>query len=811
MNTSEHPSDTMTTATEIDRIIASDPHPIYSLIGRQASSLIHVVRRDGRYRWVKTPEASTTPCGELPCDRLGVILYDYTTGESLGAGLDIDGASHGQGLTPEQLAEIKSRRPECVSLEVTSTSGTGLHVYILWTAPVKCSPEEHRGLCQRAGIEYERALDLPYRVVDVSRNMLWTYAVDKGPGAFVGTPTTGRLDPLTLPELPTLPGKQGEAPPELDDASRDLMARAKGTPYACSWDDQIKALKVHKGLLVELQQHYPGQLKTDSRCTDPASANCWLRRADGHWDVYCWGGESTWTETTNGYRYTTFGKAPEFSAANKAGTPESPNCSRHTDPTTASEAVRSLTGKLVNVPDALKTPGRQFDVVNKSGVIQLRAIKSHNTEACPADWCSARGYFWIGAESPNAVTPETLNRVQSQFYQTKQDKKLTGMFRYSGSSVPVAHTREQAYSVARTLVGDKALKMIDHVTAHPVELVCEAFAPVIQPGKLNVGPQFTVTPQKGKCDTWLRMLIRLGSSLTPALTDPTAQWAEWVRLRRMTSGGRWLLWWVAYLCQRPTQRLPIVAFVGQPDDGKSTFGDALETLWDKSGTSDAGELLRTRSQFTGNVAQSILGRIEDCDISKRDQLLRLTPWVTSPHLMAEHKHQTPFAVPNQLHLIVTSNNPDDIPIRDKDCRIVLIQTEPLGTDRDVEFADKLLRERAAFLFLAQSIKLPEGSDRYSRLAIPDILTDAKGDAAESNRTTAEVFADECLITDASSFVSNGDLYGRYREWVSDTGRVRDCDSSQELSKALGSWFTLRGVQASRTNSERGRKGIKVTA
>lgn len=799
----------MTTAELIDAI----EHPIYPLIDVPPHDLTHVIKGNNGYRWVRSQEALDAPCG--PWVRKGTNLYNWKTGESLGAVVDVDGGSHGGGLTPDQIGEIRLVvvGRGYVALVTTSTSGTGLHIFILWTAPVQCSPEEHRQLGKRAALMLERDAGLPYRWIDVSGNILWTAAKDAGPGAFQGTPTAGRLDPSTLPELPPVPGKQGDAPAELCEPLKLLMGQAKEMPYVIRWVQEIGAVHLHKELLSKLQKNYPGNFISDSGCTDPTTPNAWVRRNDaGYFDVWGWGRESTWDETPSGYWHTTFGKAPEFSEANKAGTPESNNSYVYSTPQPAVDAVRQLTGKLIDIPDTLKIGERRFSVVNKSGVIQLRASKCLPNEPTPEGWHNTKGYFWTGAESPDGVSEETVTKVKGQFFQTKQDRKLTGLYRYTGEGVPVVHSREQALSVARNKIGEKSLQMIDRVTANPVELVCEAFAPVIQSGKLNVGPQFTVKPQKERCDTWLRMLIRLGSSLTPALIDPQALWAEWVRRHRMMSGGRWLLWWVAYLCQRPTQRLPIVAFVGKPDDGKSTFGDALELLWDKSGTSDAGELLRTRSQFTGSVAQSVLGRIEDCDISKRDQLLRLTPWVTSPQLMAEHKHQTPFAVPNQLHLLVTTNNPDDIPIRDQDCRFVVIQTEPLGSDKDVEFANKLDRERAAFLDLVLGIKLPSGSDRYGRLALPDVVTDQKADAAESNRTTVEVFAEECLTTEGatdSDFVSNGDLYERYKEWTNANGRPRDCDSAQSLTKSLGAWFTLRGVQVARTNSQRGRKGIKV--
>lgn len=63
--------------------------------------------------------------------------------------LDVDGGSHGNGLSPEQLEEIKSRSPEYVSLVSTSIRGTGMHIYIHWTSPVQCSPDEHRQLVKQ--------------------------------------------------------------------------------------------------------------------------------------------------------------------------------------------------------------------------------------------------------------------------------------------------------------------------------------------------------------------------------------------------------------------------------------------------------------------------------------------------------------------------------------------------------------------------------------------------------------------------------------------------------------------------------------
>jgi len=219
------------------------------------------------------------------------------------------------------------------------------------------------------------------------------------------------------------------------------------------------------------------------------------------------------------------------------------------------------------------------------------------------------------------------------------------------------------------------------------------------------------------------------------------------------------------------------------------------------------------SQFTGNVALSVLARIEDCDISRREQLLRLTPWVTQPRMLAEFKHQTPFTVANQTHFVVETNHPKDIPIHDQDCRFVVIEVSSL-TQRDVEFTRKLQEEAPAFLDLLLNVKLPAREEHFGRLALPDVSTSVKEEIAESNLTAEEMFANECL-KEGDGFVSNGELWEAFGQWCHRTRKVNPFSDSQEFVRRLGSWFTARGIPSDRRSIRgeklRGRSGVQLKA
>jgi phage/plasmid-associated DNA primase len=337
--------------------------------------------------------------------------------------------------------------------------------------------------------------------------------------------------------------------------------------------------------------------------------------------------------------------------------------------------------------------------------------------------------------------------------------------------------------------------------------VSEAFAPVLLDGKLNVGTQFVAKPKAGRCDTWQTMLLRLGESLNTALNQEGAPWQRWGRENRITSGGRYLLYWCAWLLQNPKQRIPALAFVGPKNSGKSTLGDALELLFDQSGTSDAGELLRKNSQFTGNVALSVLGRIEDLDISGKDRRDRLTPWVTAPKLLCEFKGQTPYAVDNQLHLMMTANSPKYVPIYDDDCRFVLIEVESLQqSDRDNDFMQKLKREAPAFLHLALNTKLPPAFDR---LALPPVHTEAKAQLAEDNQSIAERFASETFVKSERAFLSNAEIYDVYVKWCNENQRIALYEDSQSLIRELSEWFANRGLPAAKRQQKRGRLNLSL--
>lgn len=336
------------------------------------------------------------------------------------------------------------------------------------------------------------------------------------------------------------------------------------------------------------------------------------------------------------------------------GVPETDNSVVLDDPDAAVVAVREMTGETITIPDSLRANKRQWTVGLKGSVVRLQTPKVGPSETVPSGWGSTKSAIWTGVKPVEYAEPSERRDsdiVRRQFYQTRQNGRLTGLYRYDGEASAVLHIPQQARSAARALLGgDDPTFLLDQVVERPVDLLCEAFQPVLQKGALNIGPQWIVTPKPGDRPTWLMMLSRLGASLDEVLAANA-----WAIANGVTTGGAFLECWCGWMCQDPRQRVPALGFVGPTRCGKSSLGDALETLMTESGTTDVGELLRKGSQFTAGLATSVLARVEELDCSSRSSRDRIASWVTGPSLWGEGKGS--MRVPRSRIRLASSSRP----------------------------------------------------------------------------------------------------------------------------------------------------------
>ena len=96
---------------QIDEMRRDNPHPIDVLIPSFRGMVVAIRNGKGNFKpWIRSTEHADSD-EVLEFDRVGTNLYSHATGESFGAVIDVDGASHGK-LMSEQIAELRSRRPE---------------------------------------------------------------------------------------------------------------------------------------------------------------------------------------------------------------------------------------------------------------------------------------------------------------------------------------------------------------------------------------------------------------------------------------------------------------------------------------------------------------------------------------------------------------------------------------------------------------------------------------------------------------------------------------------------------------------------
>jgi Family of unknown function (DUF5906) len=260
--------------------------------------------------------------------------------------------------------------------------------------------------------------------------------------------------------------------------------------------------------------------------------------------------------------------------------------------------------------------------------------------------------------------------------------------------------------------------------------------------------------------TWNRVLNHCGSSLTQYIRNHA-----WCRANGITNGGEYLKLWFASLIQHPQKPLPYLAFHGPQDSGKSTIHEAFCQLILDGGYMDGALALGSQGNFNGELQDSILCTLEEVDLRSKGVSARLKDWVTSQQLSVHVKGQTPYKAPNYTHWIQCVNERPFIPVFTGDTRIVVIYVDTLSDADKIPKRDLwtlLTKEAPDYLAHLLSLDIPDSRDR---LMLPVITTGDKEAAEYASMKEVERFVSERVTRVQGGLVKMETMFNAFKDWL----------------------------------------------
>lgn len=260
--------------------------------------------------------------------------------------------------------------------------------------------------------------------------------------------------------------------------------------------------------------------------------------------------------------------------------------------------------------------------------------------------------------------------------------------------------------------------------------------------------------------TWMRVLDHCGHSLTPYIqTNP------WCQSNGILTGGKYLLFWFASLIQHPQKPLPYLAFYGPQDSGKSTIHEAFCQLILDGGYMDGSLALVSQGGFNGELQGSILCTLEEVDLRSKLATAKMKDWVTSQQLSIHVKGQTPYKEPNYTHWIQCVNDRDFIPVFSGDTRVIVAYVDSLPDEVKIPKRDlwtMLQKEAPDFLAQLLSLDIPDSKDR---LMLPVIRTQDKEAAEHASMDDVQRFVLERMKRIPGALVKQDDAFNAFLDWI----------------------------------------------
>ena len=592
---------------------------------------------------------------------IGMTGWDWVNRKSRWVAFDFDAImghaeAHSAKLTDEQLAEVRDIAINIPWVTVRqSTSGNGLHLYVILDGVDTANHTEHSALARSilGKMSALTGFDFDAKVDNCGGN-IWVWArkfeaaggVD-GPGLKLikkgeilrdipanwrdhikvatgakrrNVPSFVEAEELSEEEFLELCGQRATVP--LDAEHRKLIKfldESRDSARDVWWDADNHMLVCHTLDLVEAHKSLGlrGIFKSKSSGSSTQNCFCYPMRK-GVWSVrrHSQGVQEadSWSQDDSGWTKCYLNRDPDLDTSAKVngGVENDKGAFVFRETETAVQAAASL-GAHVDLPNFMM--GRQAQLrPHKDGrlIFEIEWTETDNADKMHGWTKTKRGGLWqrvLNVKTPAKHEAEANNYedVVRHLVSENGDKDLGWVIKANNSWCD--ERLEHIKCVLVTLgVPDKDLK---DVTGSSIlrrwTIVNRPFEPEYPGDRLwnRNAVQFAFAPaldlESLKFDEWTRVMNHSGSGLDEAVAvNP------WCMQHGIKTGGDYLKLWIAWMFQRPLEQLPYLFFYGPEGSGKSIFHEAIELLVTKGVERANAALIRHQGSTVNSRARSFV-------------------------------------------------------------------------------------------------------------------------------------------------------------------------------------------------------------
>lgn len=751
---------------------------------------------------------------------IGMTGWDWVNRQSKWVAFDFDAIvghsdKHTQKLTDAELSGVRDAAMGIDWVTVRrSTSGKGLHLYVMLDPPVPTRNHNEHAALARSILGTMSALTgfNFFAKVDICGGNFWVWhrkmrgtdglKIIKQGSPLSDVPVnwrdhvevvSGRKRKLRPSFLPSDIGELAKNPDELfdeltgqsnriplDEEHRKHIDWLKENNATWWWDADNHMLVTHTTHLKTLHTSLGlrGLFETDS--SKSSEQNCFLfALRKGAWVVrrYTPGVKEhpSWSQDSRGWTRCYFNKSPDLNSASRAlsGVENTKGGFVFTEGALAVKAAQAL-GVYFDIPawaQSRKTVLKE----HKDGrlVVEVERADQDNPKSMEG-WLNEKSK-WV-----KIFTQKVENNREHEIENC--DDLLRHLVTNSGDdcgwvlngngkwrSEPLAHVKPVLTSLGHD--GAEVQSIIGNSTLQCWTLVNHPFQDEY-PGdrQWNKGAaQLRYKPSEDyenlSYPTWTKILKHCGAGLDSAILQN-----PWARANGITTGADYLKIWIASLFKEPEQPLPyLFLFSEKQDNGKSSLHEALSLLITDNGWQRADNALTSQQGFNGELANAVLCVVEETDMQRNKVAYnRIKDWVTSKHFPVHIKGETPYKIPNTTHWIQTANKPEACPVFPGDTRITVIhipQLDPTQMIPKKKLTSLLEKEAPDFLAEVLRLEIPPSNDR---LNVPVIRTAEKSQLENKNLSLLERFIQEYCHYCVGAMMKYSDFYDKFRECLDPT-------------------------------------------
>ncbi|MHC4299387.1 MAG: DUF5906 domain-containing protein [Planctomycetota bacterium] len=767
----------------------------------------------------------------------------------------IVGHAEGVGVSDAQIAALDEIDVPWLEV-VRSTRGAGRHIYIWFKEPFPVTENhtEHAALArsyipliaQHTGLDIEAS-------VDVCGGVMWihhTNANKENRGYALVKPATQILTADFVPpnwrdHLEVVSGGRAKvrvqgwtsngtategdeldemtkahAKVELDETHLKILEDLESTGHSSLWVHDHHLWQGHTGGLKQVFDDWEergspmrGLFDTNSRDSDPGKPNCFMRpKLGGAWDVYrfgegteecaLWGSQGKWTHTV--YNYPATLKQICLACGGYEGTEEKQGYLFDT-PEELMEALKLLGSKLV-LP--ARAEGRGLTLYSGSGgkvILAIEKTRKDEKVDFPRYVKTTRGWeIWIKdviETSDQEIEEENLwstldDQMRALKIKTKKGGAFDSWVMKDDDDGWTRHPRENIKSFLMSQGHAKPEIVLGGAVFKSWTLINEPFSPEYPGGRMwnRDAAQFVYPAAELKADevphhpTWTRVMEHCGIELNEYIAE-----LDWCKDWGITTGGDYLVAWIACMFRNPFGKLPYLFMYGPQNSGKSSFHESVALLLSQ-GVAKADRALTSEQGYNGELMDAVLAVVDEVDVAKAGSgaYNKLKEWVTGLTISIRDLYKPVQDVVSTLHFVQMSNSRSSLPVFPGDTRITAMNVPSLEEEIPRDRLQELLKEEAPhFMRTLTDVEIPPPT---GRLMLPIIETQGKMDAAAGNIDELGQFIEDQCHEIPGAAVKLSEFQDRFLASIEE--HLRADWNKQTIRKRLAEKFPIgKGAKA----------------